>query len=182
MTAGDTAGFQAGNPKDVNEWKNPAYSSSQTDQIYPFSSVLSPCRLSTAVLTSSSLTQSCSCQGRGIHKDTADGLAGHSARLGQCPGSDFLVATSNCSTKSCHFPVFLPASWLLLLLPSLTVHNQNRTKDLTAWSDTDYQQQQKKGKCIVGFFSKAFNRTHLFLSIVKIYTCFLYFFFFLRNI
>lgn len=35
----------------------------------------------------------------------------------------------------------------------------------------------KKGKCTVVFFSKAFNRTHLVLSFVKIYTHFLLVFF-----
>lgn len=118
MTAGDAAGFQAGNLQEVNEWKSPASSSSQTNQICPFSSVFSPHFLQLSLLqflTSSSLAQGCSCQGRGIHEGTADHLAGHFAHPGQCPGPDLLADPLNCSTKGHHFPVFLPASWPLLL-------------------------------------------------------------------
>lgn len=57
------------------------------------------------------------------------------------------------------------------------------TEDLTAWSDIDYhqRQQQKKGNAQLFFFSKAFNRTHLVLSFVKIYTHFLSSFFFFKK-
>lgn len=162
---------------------------SRTDQICPFPWLLSPLWLQLSPLQSPqplhrwATRQAVLCQHSAIAEAQLMVSLVKQHTLGDALGqmrlwcqTKLLHKGPTCRNLSFNLPSAAAIQYLLQLFAIKTW-----PKIWPLWMIQIISSNNKKGKCTVVFFSKAFNRTHLFLSFVKIYTHFLSFFLFLKR-